>query len=52
MRFQENEKSSINQGALLGLIPPRYGRSTPVCQSASWRCLETFPPGPSLDAPK
>jgi hypothetical protein len=50
IRFQENEKISINQGALPGLFPPRYGRSAPSRQSASWRCLETFIPGVSLDA--
>jgi hypothetical protein len=52
VRFQENMASSIDQGALPGLFPPRYGRSAPICQSASSRCLETFLLGALPDAPE
>jgi hypothetical protein len=52
IRFQENKTNSIDQGALPGLFPPRYGRSTPARRSASLRCLETFLPGGSSDAPE
>jgi hypothetical protein len=50
IRFQGNKRSYINQGALSGLFPPRYGRSAPARQSDSWRCLETYLLGVSLDA--
>jgi hypothetical protein len=50
VRFQEHKISNINQGALLGLFPPRYDRSAHARQSASWRCLGTFLLGASPNA--
>jgi hypothetical protein len=52
VRFQEQKISGINQGTLLGLFPPRYGRSAPTHRLASWRSLGTFLLGASPDAPE
>jgi hypothetical protein len=49
--FQEDKTSNIDQVTLPGLFPPQYGRSAPIRQSASWRCLQTFLLGASPDAP-
>jgi hypothetical protein len=42
VRFQEYRISSINQGVVLGLIPPRYGRSAHARQSPAGGVLGHF----------
>jgi hypothetical protein len=48
--FKKTRKGCTDQGALPGPFPPRYGRSAPAHQSASWRCLGTLPPDVSPEA--